>query len=124
MIPPISGPRLISLVVCSYLETHPSVTLYDVRRHWPDPPRSFCLFADIENPTEEAFSWKIQLYRGRRFIDETVETLELGVQPRRLLTSLLSIPRAKPHTYRLKLLLNNNPAGTIPVDLGYPESNP
>ena len=111
-------PRLISLVVCTRVLLEPKIVLYGVRRRWATPPESFELFADIENPTEQPFTWRVQIFRGSRLIAETPETLELHIENPFKLHAEFGLADAETKTYSLRLLLNERLAGKIPLDMG------
>lgn len=117
-------PRLKAIVVCSQVETGPPLVLHDVRRHWREPPGAFWLVADVENPTEQPFSWQFQLARRGRVVDSSVETLEPRSPIQFYASNEVHVVDAKPVIYRVRWLLNGNLAGTIDVDFGFPEAAP
>lgn len=116
-------PRLVNLVVCSEVTIRPKVNLLDVRRRWKRPTESLWLVADIDNPTEQPFTWDVQILHRRTVLDHLGETLELARTSQLIVPVLLGTADFEPKQYRLRWLLHEEAAGTIDVDFGHPEAD-
>lgn len=114
--------RLISVTDCSEYALDSRVVLRDVRRRWRQPPESFWIVADIENPTEQDFSWDVQVFRRGELLDHVGETLELHSPPQAIIPVNLALTNALPRMYGLRWLLNGHASSMIPLDFGYPEA--
>jgi hypothetical protein len=114
--------RLAGLMVCGEILRFDPLTLRDVRRRWKSPPESIWLIADIENPTEQSFSWDVELHLRNRRIDHLGETLELSSPTQLYLPVQLSLADPEPLMYSLVWLLDGKPVGTLTIDFGLPEA--
>lgn len=119
-----AGARVAGLIVCSDMSTKPVLVLRDVRRRWHRPPLSFCLVADIDNPTEQSFSWQVVVMRRGVEIDRTPETLEINSLSQVFIPTRLGVGDAQPRSYTVQWLLDGSVSATISLDFGDPEAAP
>lgn len=93
-------------------------TLVRVRGEWSQPPSTFAVWLELQNPSERAFTLRLEIWRGKEFVGETEDELVLAGVVRAQRWRQFSIQNLQPKTYKVVVLIDDQQARILTLDFG------